>query len=153
MWGEFMNRTEFFRYIAGEFFTAEEERNIPDRNYVNFEIESTSLSKVIMDKESRKGLRLFLEKEKSDDNWLFLSEELTAMAITMMSNGKVDGEVGTKEIEYIEAMYYSLIEGVFEISSQEEFEIDLIRKIYIEHMDRLRSFLMKVMDMDDFSLN
>jgi hypothetical protein len=96
---------------------------------------------------------LCLEKEKSDDNWLFLSEELTAMAITMMSNGKVDGEVGTKEIEYIEAMYYSLIEGVFEISSQEEFEIDLIRKIYIEHMDRLRSFLMKVMDMDDFSLN
>jgi hypothetical protein len=53
MWGEFMNRTEFFRYIAGEFFTAEEERNIPDRNYVNFEIESTSLSKVIMEKESR----------------------------------------------------------------------------------------------------
>lgn len=144
-----MNRRDFFEIIAGEYFTVEEGMKIPDREFVDFEIGKTFLASVIKDKKSRVEMREFLLREKVQDDWFFLSEEFAGMAIEMMSNTTIIGDVGTDEIQHLEKMYHSLVREIYELSFYDIYKEEVLKKKYIEHMDKLRSFLMSVMDIEE----
>ena len=146
-----MNRKLFFDLIEREYFTMEQGHYIATGRFNDFDIESTDLI-VLMAKDAwRKELFDFLVEEKSKDNWCFLNEEFVGFFMQMLSTNQSVKGMDNIAIDTIESIYYQLLSGILEITGRVSFDMDTVKAVYADHMGKLRTLLLSIMDIEDLN--
>jgi len=143
---DIMNRIKFVEMITSHYFTMEEGRNIQSKGYETFPIEKTQMVIEMKRDDSRVALASYLLEERNKDDWGFITEEFASCLIQMLSTNRDIPNLDSIPIDKIEALYYTMLEGLLEAASLDCYDEQAAKAPYVAHMEDLRNFFMTFMD-------
>lgn len=147
-----MDKNMFFKLINHDYFDVKEAMSLSNQSYKMFSVEDTLLVKHFDDVSLRYEMKCFFEKEYQKDHWAEIVDELTYYVIQMLSANSKLNKISGGKINDIEQIVFELIESMFTVSKT-HYSITIARRVYINHMNRLRDFLTEIMDIVELENN
>jgi hypothetical protein len=143
-WRILVERTDFIKILAEEFFRSEDRYDVLNDNYAIRDISTTEIVRIMCVKESVDELHDLLKREYIRDNWEDFTDDMVNLLFQLLSISAYNNEIPYSIVEDASKLYYILLEKLFDITLKGDIFLEDINKLYLEHMERVKNFLINI---------